>query len=83
MGSHVIARLVARGWKVGVVGQSHAVVENLLKTAISKAGVDPARVAKEVKHSEATAVERGAPRRTSRRCWLHRAAPWSAARPGP
>ena len=52
VGSHVIARLVARGWKIGVVGQSHAVVENLLKTAIGKAGVDPARVAKESKHPE-------------------------------
>lgn len=52
VGSHVIARLVARGWKVGVVGQSHAVVENLLKTAVDKAGVDPAVVAKEVKHGD-------------------------------
>ena len=52
VGSHVIARLVDRGWKVGVVGQSHAVVENLLKTAVTKAGVDPDRVAKEVKHTE-------------------------------
>ncbi|MFF2030702.1 TM0106 family RecB-like putative nuclease [Arthrobacter sp. NPDC058192] len=51
VGSHVIARLVERGWKVGVVGQSHAVVENLLTTAVTKAGVDPARVAKEVKHN--------------------------------
>lgn len=50
VGSHVIARLVARGWKVGVVGQSHAVVENLLKTAVTKAGVSPALVAKDVKH---------------------------------
>ena len=53
VGSHVIARLVARGWKVGVVGQSHAVVENLLKTAVTKAGVDPALVAKDVKHNDA------------------------------
>ncbi|MET1021898.1 MAG: TM0106 family RecB-like putative nuclease [Arthrobacter sp.] len=52
VGSHVIARLVARGWKVGVVGQSHAVVENLLTTAVTKAGVDPSAVAKEVKHAE-------------------------------
>ncbi|MEC5181468.1 TM0106 family RecB-like putative nuclease [Arthrobacter sp. CG_A4] len=52
VGSHVIARLVARGWKVGVVGQSHAVVENLLKTAVTKAGVNPALVAKDVKHGE-------------------------------
>ncbi|CAN7230600.1 TM0106 family RecB-like putative nuclease [Arthrobacter sp. LjRoot78] len=50
VGSHVIARLVARGWKVGVVAQSHAVVENLLCTAVAKAGVDPRRVAKDVKH---------------------------------
>ena len=52
VGSHVIARLVARGWKVGVVGQSHAVIENLMRTAVTKAGIDPARVAKEVKHRE-------------------------------
>ena len=52
VGSHVIARLVSRGWKVGVVGQSHAVVENLLRTAVTKAGVDPARVAKDVKHRD-------------------------------
>ncbi|QDW28977.1 TM0106 family RecB-like putative nuclease [Arthrobacter sp. KBS0702] len=51
VGSHVIARLVDRGWKVGVVGQSHAVVENLLTTAVMKAGVNPALVAKDVKHS--------------------------------
>ncbi|MET3809348.1 TM0106 family RecB-like putative nuclease [Arthrobacter sp. UYEF3] len=50
VGAHVISRLVARGWKVGVVGQSHAVVENLLKTAVAKAGVSPALVAKNVKH---------------------------------
>lgn len=50
VGSHVIARLVARGWKVGVVAQSHAVVENLLCTAVENAGVDPRRVAKDVKH---------------------------------
>lgn len=52
VGSHVIARLVARGWKVGVVGQSHAVVENLLRTAVTGAGIDPSRVAKEVKHAD-------------------------------
>ncbi|MDJ0355741.1 TM0106 family RecB-like putative nuclease [Paenarthrobacter sp. PH39-S1] len=46
VGSHVIANLVARGWKVGVVGQSHAVVENMLRAAIDKAGVPADRVAK-------------------------------------
>ncbi len=51
VGSHVIARLVSHGWKVGVVGQSHAVVEHLLTTAVTKAGVDPGRVAKDVKHA--------------------------------
>jgi uncharacterized protein len=48
VGSHVIARLVAHGWKIGVVGQSHAVVENMLCTAIESAGVDPSRVAKKI-----------------------------------
>ncbi|MGP4032932.1 TM0106 family RecB-like putative nuclease [Pseudarthrobacter sp. 1C304] len=61
VGSHVIARLVARGWKVGVVGQSHAVVENLLKTAVAKAGVSPALVAKDVKHNEALPWEQRSP----------------------
>ncbi len=46
VGSHVIANLVSRGWKVGVVGQSHAVVENMLRAAIDKAGVPADRVAK-------------------------------------
>ena len=47
--SHVIRELVEAGWKVGVVAQSHAVVENVLHKAIA-AGVDPEAVAKEVKH---------------------------------
>jgi predicted RecB family nuclease len=42
----VITRLVTEhGWRIGVVAQSHAVVENLLDCAID-AGVDPMRVAK-------------------------------------
>jgi uncharacterized protein len=45
-GGHVIAALVAHhGWKIGVVAQSHNVVQNLL-TAVVEAGLDPARVAK-------------------------------------
>jgi uncharacterized protein len=48
VGSHVIARLVDQGWKIGVVGQSHNVVENMLCTAIKTAGVDPSRVAKKL-----------------------------------
>jgi predicted RecB family nuclease len=42
----VIAQLVnEHGWRVGVVAQSHAVVENLLGCVV-QAGVDPARVGK-------------------------------------
>jgi uncharacterized protein len=44
--AQVIARLVdANGWRVGVVAQSHAVVENLLGCVI-ESGVDPDRVGK-------------------------------------
>jgi predicted RecB family nuclease len=44
--ARVITRLVAEhGWHIGVVAQSHAVVENLLDCAID-AGIDPLRVAK-------------------------------------
>ncbi|TLM84078.1 TM0106 family RecB-like putative nuclease [Pseudarthrobacter sp. NamE5] len=46
--AHVIGRLVAEGWKIGVVGQSHNVVENLLCCAIATGGVDPAVVAKKL-----------------------------------
>lgn len=44
-GARVVAALVADGWKVGVVSQSHAVVENLLAEAV-RAGVPAAVVAK-------------------------------------
>lgn len=44
--AHVIARLVTEhNWRVGVVAQSHATVENLL-TAVVDAGLDSDRVAK-------------------------------------
>ncbi len=44
--ARVIDRLVtAHGWRVGVVAQSHATVENLLSCVI-ESGLDPARVAK-------------------------------------
>lgn len=46
VGSHVIARLVNDyGWKVGIVGQSHSVVENVLEAVIAK-GVSPSQVGK-------------------------------------
>src|SRR5690606_14381436 len=44
-GAHVIARLVERGWSVGVVAQSHAVVESML-TAVAAAGVPADRLGK-------------------------------------
>ncbi|OBH29822.1 nuclease [Mycobacterium sp. E342] len=48
--THTAARVVHRlatdhGWRIGVVAQSHATVENLLDCVID-AGLDPARVAK-------------------------------------
>ncbi|TFD67532.1 bifunctional RecB family nuclease/DEAD/DEAH box helicase [Cryobacterium sp. Hb1] len=49
LGAHVITALVQQhGWKIGVVAQSHAVVENLLG-AIVTAGLDPALVGKVAK----------------------------------
>ncbi|TPV49370.1 TM0106 family RecB-like putative nuclease [Pseudarthrobacter phenanthrenivorans] len=48
VGAHVIGRLVAEGWKIGVVGQSHNVVENLLCCAIAAGGVPPTVVAKKL-----------------------------------
>ncbi|MBD7919125.1 TM0106 family RecB-like putative nuclease [Cellulomonas sp. Sa3CUA2] len=44
-GARVIAALVARGWRVGVVAQSHAVVENMLR-GVAAAGVAPEAIAK-------------------------------------
>ncbi len=47
--SHVIARLVAEhGWRIGVVAQSHAVVEHVLEAVVA-AGLDAALVGKAVK----------------------------------
>ncbi|KAA9156160.1 TM0106 family RecB-like putative nuclease [Microbacterium lushaniae] len=53
VGSHVIARLVAeRGYKIGVVAQSHAVVEHMLDRVVA-AGVPASLVAKTPKDPEA------------------------------
>lgn len=48
VGGHVIARLAAQGWRVGVCAQSHAAVENML-SAVVRAGLDPAQVGKVAK----------------------------------
>ena len=45
VGSHVIKRLVDNGWRIGVVAQSHAVVENFFTGAIG-AGLSPDLMAK-------------------------------------
>lgn len=56
--SRVIARLVGHhGWKVGVVAQSHAVVEHLLDAVVA-AGLDPRLIAKAPKDRDDT-TERG------------------------
>ncbi|WP_148571975.1 TM0106 family RecB-like putative nuclease [Nocardioides caldifontis] len=45
-GSRVVKELVEQhGWRIGVVAQSHAVVENML-SAVCKAGLDPSRIGK-------------------------------------
>ncbi|BDZ47114.1 TM0106 family RecB-like putative nuclease [Naasia aerilata] len=45
VGAGVIAKLLEQGRRIGVVAQSHEVVENLLRKIVAL-GVDPARVAK-------------------------------------
>lgn len=46
--AHVIARLVEAGWRIGVIAQSHAVVEHLLEK-VAEAGVPKHRVGKALK----------------------------------
>lgn len=43
LASHVITRLVAEGAKVGVVAQSHAVIENLMLACCARDGFDVSR----------------------------------------
>lgn len=43
LASHVIARLMAEGAKVGVVAQSHAVIENLMSACCAREGFDASR----------------------------------------
>lgn len=46
VGSHVVAKLVGAGWRVGIVAQSHSAVENMLSAIVDKAGVPVEQVAK-------------------------------------
>lgn len=41
VGSHVIGLLVKAGWKVGIVAQSHAVIENMMLGCAKNGGIDP------------------------------------------
>jgi uncharacterized protein len=63
-GSHVVADLVASGWRVGVVAQSHAVVEHMLAKVV-EAGVDPAAVAKKPRTAPDPATAWAQPRDTA------------------
>ena len=54
LGSRVVKALVAGGWRVGVVAQSHAAVENFLAGCV-KAGVHPTRVGKLAREENASA----------------------------
>ncbi len=53
LGAHVVAALVADGWRVGVVAQSHAVIGNFLDAAI-QAGVPADRAVKKDNASRGT-----------------------------
>ena len=55
-GARVVAALVERGWRVGVVAQSHAVVENML-AEVARAGVARERIGKKPKELPAGAAK--------------------------
>lgn len=54
VGARVVMRLVEQGWRVGVVAQSHAVVETFLDKAVG-AGLDPEKVGKHAKRPDGRA----------------------------
>ncbi|WP_354510608.1 TM0106 family RecB-like putative nuclease [Oerskovia enterophila] len=58
LASKVIGHLVAEGWRVGVVAQSHDVVENVLAGVISKGGVPADRVGKKASGPKGRDVSR-------------------------
>lgn len=58
--THTAARVIAtllndHGWRIGVVAQSHSVVENLLDEIAGEAGGNPLRIGKKVKKTRARA----------------------------
>jgi predicted RecB family nuclease len=56
VGSHVIANLVNQGWRIGVVSQGHAAVNQMLDRVVA-AGVDPERVGKKQRPKRSTWTE--------------------------
>ncbi|WP_166979707.1 TM0106 family RecB-like putative nuclease [Paramicrobacterium fandaimingii] len=53
LASHLIAELVrTHKWKIGVVSQSHAVVENVLDRVVTSAGLDASLVGKALKQGD-------------------------------
>ncbi len=52
VGAHVIARLVALGWGIGVCAQSHAAVENVLTKVVSATDVPGDQVGKVSRHTD-------------------------------
>lgn len=44
--SHVIADLVRAGWRIAVVAQSHAVVDNVLSAVVKNGGLAPEQIGK-------------------------------------
>ncbi|MEK9536143.1 MAG: TM0106 family RecB-like putative nuclease [Aquiluna sp.] len=56
-GAQVIANLVNRGWKVGVVAQSHAAVENLMRKC-AESGISPNQMGKKLAQGQSVDFER-------------------------
>ncbi|GAB3611496.1 TM0106 family RecB-like putative nuclease [Humibacter ginsengiterrae] len=62
LGAHVIASLVRdHHWKIGVVAQSHSVVENLLASIVNTAGLDAGLVGKVPQGGARTAPDPASP----------------------
>ena len=82
VGSHVIARLVAEhGFKIGVVAQSHAVVEHMLERVVA-AGVPKERVGKAPKDTSGVAQPFTAIPKNGLAAWVHSLADDAGARGG-
>jgi hypothetical protein len=73
VGGYAIAELVAEGWRVGVVAQSHAVVENLLLAAHrgtpGRPGVPADAIGKKVRSDRATGGRPAATTPTAAHPW--------------